>query len=468
MLFLSDTMPKGLKIQRIACLLLSGLFVAALQGTVCLPVAQAQAGKPEGLYYRSWAIIIGIERYMLAPPVPGAIEDARRVARSFRELGFDEVIEIYDEDASSRRLNQILNDMLPRKVGRMDRLVIFYSGHAGSTRDMEGKDRGHLVPRDAQVGNVEKSVTVEHLKEFTRRSASKHTLLILDVPLIGWETTPPQQLSLEGRLEPEAEMERRAVQVICAAGKGEFSARTDGKSLFVQTLLTGLQGEADLDKNGWLMASELGAYLTRHVEVDTKGAQHPVSLRIDGEGDTVLIEGEKAAFVSGLGRQTPEERRQAAKRFYQRAFVLIQERRQASEALEHLDRAIQHDATLGDAYVLKGYVLLELIPNLDKALAAAELGVEYAANNPDSFYVLGLIHEQREDFAEAEAALQRALIVKPDYPDVHFSLGVLYADRLRNQPKSIEAFRRYLELGGTDDRARAAVTQADSGRKARP
>jgi hypothetical protein len=44
---------------------------------------------------------------------------------------------------------------------------------------------------------------------------------------------------------------------------------------------------------------------------------------------------------------------------------------------------------------------------------------------------------------------------------VYFSLGTLYADHLNDQPKSVEAFRRYLELGGTHARAKAAVEQAD-------
>jgi hypothetical protein len=37
----------------------------------------------------------------------------------------------------------------------------------------------------------------------------------------------------------------------------------------------------------------------------------------------------------------------------------------------------------------------------------------------------------------------------------------LYADHLNDHPKSVEAFRRYLELGGTQARARAAVSHAD-------
>ena len=210
---------KNLLRMSLCLLLLVGAQVLGIFSVIALSTAEAQSGKPEGLYYKSWAIIIGIENYVLAPSIPGAISDAKKVAEAFRRLGFDEVVEFYDKDAGSRRLHQLLNDMLPRKVGRMDRLVIFYMGHAGTMQDSDGQERGYLVPFDAQINNAAKSITVEHLKEFTRRSASKHTLLILDAPVFGWETTVPAELSLEGRMAPESDTDRRAVQVISAAGK---------------------------------------------------------------------------------------------------------------------------------------------------------------------------------------------------------------------------------------------------------
>ncbi|ULA65298.1 MAG: Tetratricopeptide repeat protein [Nitrospira sp.] len=439
-----------------------GLGLFLLAGLSGVQSASAQLGKPEGLYYKSWAIVIGVEHYLLAPPIPGAIQDAKTVAQAFRQMGFDEVVEVYDQDASFRRLQQLLSNMLPRKVGRMDRLVLFYVGHAGVTQDADGKDLGYLVPSDAQVNNVAKSITFDELKEVTRRLAAKHTLLILDTAVRGWEVTAPQQLSLEGRLSPENDTERRAMQVITAGDKGEVSQRAGDASLFVKTLLAGLQGAADVNKDGWLMASELGAYLEKDVSKTTGGQQHPISARLDGDGDTVLVEGRKAAFVLGAGPQTPAERQQAARAQYDQAFVLLQEGTRVEEALERLNRSIELNPEFGDAYVLKSYIRLELLPNLDEALATGRLAATHAATNPDSHYTLGLIYEKRGSFPEAEQAFLQALKVNAGYQDVYFSLGTLYADRLKDQAKSVEAFRRYVELGGTDSRAREAVKQADA------
>ncbi|MFO0729769.1 MAG: caspase family protein [Nitrospiraceae bacterium] len=127
----------------------AALALSVLSSFTLLPTVHAQVGKPEGLYYKSWAVVIGIENYLVAPKAPGAIEGAKAVATSLRELGFDEVIELYDKDASSKRLMQILSDYLPRKVGRQDRVVIFFSGHGVTTQDAQAKELG-----DAQVNNA--------------------------------------------------------------------------------------------------------------------------------------------------------------------------------------------------------------------------------------------------------------------------------------------------------------------------
>ena len=422
--------------------------------------ASPQLGKPEGLYYKSWAIVIGVENYLLAPKIPGVIEEAKTVAQAFRQLGFDEVVELYDKDASARRLQQTLSDFLPRKVGRYDRLVIYFAGHAGVMQDLDGKELGYLVPWDAQRENVTKSVTFEQLKEFSRRSASKHTLFLLNAAVRGWEVSTVQPLSLEGRLAPEDETERRAVQVLTAGDKGESLSQENGRSLFVLALLNGLSGVADRNKNGWLMASEVGAYIQQQVLEQSKGTQHPLYVQLEGEGDTVLMEGRKAAFTHGAEPQSPAERRQAAKMQYERAFALLQTEKSPEEALERLEKALEYDPTFGDAYVLKSYVRLEILPNLDEALSAARLAVQYAPKNPDAQYTLGLIHEKRGQYTEAEHAMREALVINPNYIDVYFSLGLLYADKIQDQSKSVEAFTRYLELGGSHARARAAVAQS--------
>lgn len=449
---------KSLRVVLVVFLLLSHATTASFWTP---SIATAQMGKPDGIYYKSWAIVIATEQYLVAPPLSGVIEDAKKVAHAFRRLGFDEVVELYERDTSFRRLQQVLNDVLPRKVGRMDRLVIFYAGHAGVMQDAEGHDRGYLVPLDAQLNHSAKSVTVDDLQEFVRRSAAKHMLLLFDTPMFGWDTAESESRTRDVRQSSERDLERRAAYVISAAGKGEVSNRTNGESQFVRALLAGLDGAADLDRNGWLMASELGTFVMRQVGESSQGLQHASSLRIGGDGDMVLVEGQKSALMSSVGQLTALERQQAASVQYESALSMLQKGGSAEAALEQLDRAITLDPTYGNAYLLKSYIRLDVAPNLDEALKAGLQATQYAPDNPDSFYTLGLIYEKHKMFPEAEAAFRQALRVKADYPDVYFSLGTLYSDHLQDQPKSVEAFRRYLELGGTHARAKEIVGQAE-------
>jgi tetratricopeptide (TPR) repeat protein len=145
---------------------------------------------------------------------------------------------------------------------------------------------------------------------------------------------------------------------------------------------------------------------------------------------------------------------------YEQAFALLQNGKASDEALERLNKALEYDPKFGDAYVLKSYVRLEVVPDIEEALAAGKLAVQYAPNNPDSHYTLGLVYEKRGQYAEAERAMRAALEANPSYVDVYFTLGTLYADHMKDQKKAVEAFERYLELGGTHNRAREAVAQS--------
>ena len=443
----------------------AGLLAAVGVSLACAllpPVsAQAQVGRPDGLYYKSWGLIMGIDDYLVAPKLTGAIGDAKAIGDTLRKRGFEEIIELYDKDASFKRLNTVLMDLLPRKVGRQDRLVVVFSGHAGVTKDRDGKDLGYLVPWDAQRENVNKVITLDLLKEFAKRVMSKHVVFILNVGVSGWEITPPQQLSLEGRVAQEDETEKRAIQLLTAAAKGEAlqPQKQNGRSLFVSALVDGLQGAADENKNGWLLATELGAYVSRIVKERSQGQQHPQFVRLEGDGDTVFIEGLKHRFKV---RQpaTLEERVAASKEEYDEAYALLQKQRPPHEAIELLDKAIEHDPTNGEAHVLKSYVLLEYIQDIDGALRAGERAVQQASKNADAHYTLGLAQQRKGQFQAAEQSYLHALAINPGYADVHLSLGDLYALDLKDRGKATAAYAHYIEAGGQDSRVKAYLEQS--------
>ena len=75
--------------------------------------------------------------------------------------------------------------------------------------------------------------------------------------------------------------------------------------------------------------------------------------QLEGDGDTIMIEGRKAAFRLGGEPQSPAERQAAARMQYEQAFAMLQSGKSQDEALERLNKALEYDPTFGDAYVLE-------------------------------------------------------------------------------------------------------------------
>ncbi|HEU4684352.1 MAG TPA: tetratricopeptide repeat protein [Nitrospira sp.] len=421
--------------------------------TVCVPVeVMGDSAAGEGLYDSSSVLIVGIDQYLMAPRLPGAVEEAKLLAQVMRDLASGDVLELYNKDATSRRLQQVLTDLFAKKT-RMGRVVVIFVGHTGVVRDSNGVEQSYLVPVDAQINNVFKSIPFDTVLDLARRSPSKHTLLIVDGSIRPWQT------SVRSQKPATPDPEGRVVQVIAAADKGEKSLRTGAKSLFSEALVTGLSGSADLNQDGWLTASELGTYIKEQVGASSGGLQHVASLRIEGDGDTVMQHRKPARPVQET-RQASRGREEAAVQ-YEQAVSLLQEGKYGEKALERLNRAIELDPSFGDAYVLKSYIRLEILPDLDEALAAGQQAVKYASDNPEAFSVLGQIQAKLEHYREAEEAFLHAVTLNPDNRELYFALGTLYGDHMGDEPKSVAAFRQYLRLGGTDAGARAAVSQAD-------
>src|SRR5919201_6584912 len=83
-------------------------------------------------YRKSWAVMIGIKEYSSSDEMKldNAVNDANELASLLKEIGFDEIKEIYDKEATKERIMSFLMDDLINKVEGNDRVLIFFSGHA--------------------------------------------------------------------------------------------------------------------------------------------------------------------------------------------------------------------------------------------------------------------------------------------------------------------------------------------------
>ncbi|HNQ51491.1 MAG TPA: caspase family protein [Candidatus Omnitrophota bacterium] len=263
--------------------------VPAPSGILEGPSVQVVDLQPGSFYRKSWAIVIGINKYNVWPPLEYAVRDAQAVAVKLRESGFDEVIEILDKDATRERILTVLGAELPRTVGADDRVLIFFAGHGQTETLPDGRDQGYIIPVDGDITNYfTTAISMQQVREISGRVQAKHILYVMDACYSGQGFTRSFGIepTVNGYLQKITSL--RSVQMITAGGKKEQAVEVQGHGLFTQYFLRGLDGEADRDNDRIVTASELGAYLMPQVSRASGNLQTPQYGRLDGEGEVVF------------------------------------------------------------------------------------------------------------------------------------------------------------------------------------
>jgi hypothetical protein len=251
----------------------------------------ATAARPtyRPFYRRRLAVVIGIDRYASWPALEGAATDARRVAGKLRELGFDEIVEIYDADATRERILRLLGDELPERTQADDLVVLYFAGHGKTETVASGEKRGWIIPADASVQQTfSTAISMESLRELSNRIPAKHLYYAMDSCYSGLG------LRRGMRIEPATAdalahaTSLRAVQMITAGAEGEEVIERGGRGLFTTYWLRALDGEADRDADGVVTASEIGQFLPPSVAGASGGRQHPQHGTLEGAGEVVF------------------------------------------------------------------------------------------------------------------------------------------------------------------------------------
>ena len=225
---------------------------------------QIPNGEQIELYKGSYALVIGASDYRdnAWADLSSVPQDVNAVSEALQRHGF-EVTQVLNPTESD--LIAAMDDFIDNHgYDKDNRLLIYYSGH-GHTIERDGRKFGYLVPVDAPspIDNEKdffrRAIKVERILSWAKQIESKHALFLFDSCFSGSvlesrAITIPEDISYSTS---------KPVRQFISAGSANQTV--PAVSVFRPTFIRGINGDADLDKDGYVTGVELGMYLQKRV-----------------------------------------------------------------------------------------------------------------------------------------------------------------------------------------------------------
>jgi TonB family protein len=260
------------------------------------------------LYDASYALVIGNGNYKYWDSLNGVKSDVSAVEKALKENGFTvETAMDLDSRSLSQRIGQFVNDYGYEKNNR---LLIYYAGH-GYTQNSIGDDRelGYIVPVDSPLPSKDRlnfsrtAVDLEEIRTFAKKIQSKHALFLFDSCFSG------KLISRGEVIAPSIIEESIAYPVRQFITAGSANQTVPDESIFRRAFIRGLEGEADLNKDDFILGSELASYLRDRVTNYSSRKQTPLYAKIDDinldRGDFVFVITPKTISISEISEGRP-------------------------------------------------------------------------------------------------------------------------------------------------------------------
>ncbi len=230
-----------------------------------------------GKYY---AVIIGINKYKgVWPELKNAVNDAKCIEALLNSnYRFDEIISLYDADATRPNIISTLED-LNTKVKPEDNVFIYYSGHG---EYKQGMNKGYWVPVNATTKSTVDFISNSDIQTFMNGINSKHTLLVSDACFSGdIFRGSTDELPFENSERYYKEVYKRKSRYALTSGGIEPVADggREGHSVFTYYLLNALKEQ----KNKYVTGGEI--FKAIEIPVTNNSEQRPVYSPIKNTGD---------------------------------------------------------------------------------------------------------------------------------------------------------------------------------------
>jgi len=245
------------------------ILTSQAQGALSLHLKN---GNEIELYDKSYALVIGVSDYKKWPDLPGVKGDVKSVSASLEKHGFTVTRLLNPTRAEFDR--EVRGFIAERGQDPNNRVLIYYAGHGHTLKTTYGGNLGYLVPADAPLPQKDRgtfkrlAISMDEIQTYATQMESKHALFMFDSCFSGslFEVT---------RAVPEVISAKAAkpVRQFITAGTGDQTV--PDKSVFRAQFVAALNGEADMNTDGYITGTELAQYIENKVTNYTKRAQTP-------------------------------------------------------------------------------------------------------------------------------------------------------------------------------------------------
>jgi hypothetical protein len=246
-----------------------------------------------------WAVIIGVGGYesTAVPRLRYPVADADSVYQTLVTVGGfkkENILLLTDKTERKPTLRNIkwaLGTFLARSAHKDDLVVIYFAGHGASEVDQRGVERDglskYLVPIDADPDDLySTAMPMDEMQNVLARIEAERVTVFLDACYSGaaggrtFASTKSRTVNVDDIfLDRLTRSKGRAI--VTASRPSELSIELPelGHGVFTYYLVRGLEGYADLNRDGIVSLQELFEYLTQEVSRKSRavgGNQHPM------------------------------------------------------------------------------------------------------------------------------------------------------------------------------------------------
>jgi uncharacterized caspase-like protein len=261
------------------------------------------------LYDRSVALVIGVNSYQYGwPPLTEAAHDAQKIAQVLSDKGFDVTL-LLNEAATKNAVLKLLQTELPSKLSKKTHFLFYFAGHGQTYKTPSGVKQGFIVPVDGKLESdgdaLHTYVSMSELKEvFTSYLPSKHNSIIFDSCFSGLMLTRGLKMRAPSLRKKKLDY---GVNILSAGSQNEKAM--DG--LFTPTLINGLKGSADKNRDGIITFAELSSFTQQQVQ-SSNPDQTPQFGNLAGDGQAIFLKSrgrtKKKGRLKTIGHLKPVKR----------------------------------------------------------------------------------------------------------------------------------------------------------------